>query len=280
VPPCRTSHAVPGAAGASSGAFKFASFNAVACLSATTCLAVADDAIATVQVSTGATEVTARPTPPKNGIDALSSIACAGTTSCYAVGFAGSEVSSTGLILHLSPAGAVLGRTKTAVRSDGPIACPTSTLCLVGADSSSATWIQLLRSGHLGTKHARPAHTYVEAVSCFSAKACFALVGDSSSGVTNELFPLNPKTGSIGRPARFKGFSGRGLICTSASRCLVVGNTGSGSTFRPAVVVVTSGKPAHAVNYPGTGLNAIACATSKLCYAVGLATSEAIVDRI
>ena len=269
-----------GAAKARPGSFKFTPFNAVVCPSTTRCLAVADDAAATVKVPDGATKVTGRPKPPKNGIVALSALACPTKTNCYAVGFEGSEASGTGLLVHLSSTGTVLGETKSTASGLGPIACPSSTLCLLGVHAPTGEWIELLRSGSLGKKHALPNDTYVAAISCYKAKVCFALVGDSSSGVTNELFTLNPKTGRIGKVVTFSGFSGSGLTCPSANRCLVVGNTGSGSSFRPAVDIVTNGKPAKPVNYPGTSLDGIACATPRLCYAVGVASSEAIVERI
>ncbi len=263
-----------------SGKLKDAFLNAVACPTKTTCLAVADDAVATVKVSSGASTVRSTPKRPKNGIDALMAIACPTKTSCYAVGFEGSPDAGTALLVHVSAAGAVLGLTTGTGSSFGPIVCPSSELCLMGAYGQKTASIELLSKGRPGAKHDLPAGTYIEAIGCYKATACYALVGHSATGDTNELFPVNPKTGAIGAAATFSAFSGSGLTCPTASECLVVGHTGSGSSYKPAVVVVTHGKPAHSVGYPGTNLNAIACATPKLCYAVGLGSAGAIVERV
>ncbi|HEV8064713.1 MAG TPA: hypothetical protein VGP46_07770, partial [Acidimicrobiales bacterium] len=82
--------------------------NAVGCApKATTCLMVADDAVATVNVSTGAMKVTAVPKRPTNGIVAVSAIACASATTCYAVGFEGTPSASQAIVLTLTSAGKV-----------------------------------------------------------------------------------------------------------------------------------------------------------------------------
>jgi hypothetical protein len=85
--------AVTGTARAWSGSLGQA-MNAVACPGTTTWLAVADDAVATVQVSTGAMKVTAKPQPPTGGIVAIGDLACASATTCYAAGFEGTEGAS------------------------------------------------------------------------------------------------------------------------------------------------------------------------------------------
>jgi hypothetical protein len=258
--------------------------NAVACpAAATSCLAVADDAVITVNVSTGAMKVTAKPKPPTGGIEALSSIACASKRNCYAVGFQGPHVASTAVLAHISGAGKLLSRTTGPGSGFSAIACPSSALCLISDFNSPQESIVLLNSGHLGTSHPFPASTYVQALSCYKGKLCYALGGNSSAtpAVTDELFPVNPATGAIGTMATIGGgFSGTSLACLSASRCLVAGFTGSGSTGKAAAVAVNSGTPGSPVSYAGSSFSGVACASATECYAVGQNTAGAIVDKV
>ena len=258
--------------------------NAVACPGTKSCLAVADDAVASVQVSTAAMKVTATPKRPANGIVALGAIACAGATTCYAVGFEGTEAASSATVVRLSSAGKLLGTTKNTGTGIAAIACPSSSLCLMGEHFTGKEAIQLLNNGKFGTSHAMPASTYVLAISCYKASLCYALGGNSTSSpaVTNELFPLNPKTGAIGSKATMSGFNGTGISCINASTCLVSGFTGSGATAKAAVVTVVKAKPGTPVSYPGSSLSfrSLACASTTACYAVGSSPSGAIVDKI
>ena len=190
--------------------------NAVACTGTTSCLAVADDAVASVAVSSGAMKVTATPKPPANGIVAMSAIACAGSTRCYAVGFEGSPDASTATLLRLSPAGKLLATKKNTGKGIGSIACPSATLCLMGENYSTGLVIQLLNNGSFGTSQPLPANTYIQALSCFKASLCYALGGNSTASpeVTDELFPLNPATGAVGTMATIGGgFHGTSLSC-------------------------------------------------------------------
>lgn len=256
---------------------------AVACrVKATTCLAVADDAVIAVTVAGGAMKITARPKPPTGGIVALGALACATAKSCYAVGFQGTPSASTAIVAHLSGAGKLLSKTKEPGTGIGAIACPSSTLCLLSDSAAGQTTIRLLTSGHLGTGHALPAHTYVQALSCYKASLCYALGGNASASpsVTDELFPLNPATGAVGSMATIAGLNGTSLSCISASICLVAGFTGSGATAKPGVVVVTGGKPGTPKNYPGSSLSSVACASASRCYAVGQDSAGAIVDKV
>lgn len=255
--------------------------NAVACPpAARKCLTVADDAVATVAVSTGAMKVTATPPPPSGGIVALGALACPKT--CYAAGFEGAPGSSSAVLLHLSAAGKILSTTTDTGTGISAIACPAASLCLMSDYAKPTESIQVVNSGHIGASHAFPADTYVQAIACHQASLCYALGGNTTSSpeLTDELFPLNPKTGAIGAMATISGdFSGEGLSCISTTTCLAAGFTDSPSEA-PAVVTVTSGtlgKPAH---YTGLDFTSAACATTSKCYAVGLGSSGAIVDKV
>jgi hypothetical protein len=149
-------------------------------------------------------------------------------------------------------------------------------------NKSTGVRIQLLSNGHIGTSHALPANTYVEDIACYAASLCYALGGDSNASPvsTDELFPINPTTGAVGKAITLKSFSGTGLTCISATGCLVVGFKGSGATAEPGVTVVSNGSPGPVTIYPGVSLDGIACATTTRCWAVGLGKSDAVVDKV
>lgn len=274
-------NATTGTAKAWSGGLANDALNAVACpAGATSCLTVADDAVAKLTYATGAMKVTATPKPPSGGIMALGAIACASGTTCYAVGFQGLPGASSAVIFHLSAAGKVVHKTAGTGKGIGTIACPTTTRCLISDNETSGLAIQLLNGGKLGKSNPLPTGTYVQRIACYKASLCYALGGNTTSTGTNELFPVNPTTGKPGSMITLAGFSGDGMTCISATKCLIVGFTGSGSTAKPAVLPVTSGRPGKPVGYPGVGLDSIACATTSLCYAVGLGSKSAIVDKV
>jgi hypothetical protein len=273
-------NAASGALKVWSGDLASDSMNAVACAGATSCLAVADDAVASVGVSSGTMKVTATPKKPASGIVALGAIACAGTAACYAVGFEGTEASSKATVAHLSPAGKLLATKQNSGTGIGAIACPSASLCLMGEHYTSGEVIQLLNNGTFGTSHTLPAGTYVQAISCYKASLCYAL-GGSGSSAPDEVFSLSPKTGTAGSAATINGFSGSGLTCINATTCLVSGLTGTGSAAKNAVVAVVKGKPGKPASYPGNfGLRDVACASASACYAVGASSSGAIVDKV
>jgi hypothetical protein len=278
-------NAATGAAKVWSGDVANAPMNAVACASKKSCVAVADDTVASVAVSSGAMKVTATPKPPASGIVALGAIACAGTKACYAVGFEGTEAASTATVVHLSPAGKLLATKKNSGKGIAAIACPSATLCLMGENYSTGLVIQLLNNGSFGTSHPMPANTYIQAISCFKASLCYALGGNGTASpeVTDELFPLNPATGAVGTMAKIGGgFHGTSLSCLSASTCLAAGFTEPGSTAKDAVVAVVNGKPGTPKNYPGSdfGFASVACASASRCYAVGSSSSGAVVVKV
>jgi hypothetical protein len=256
------------------------SMNAVACPGTTSCLAVADDAVASVAVSSGAMKVTATPKKPAVGIVALGTIACAGTTTCYAAGFEGNESASKAVVIRLSSAGKLLATEKGKGTGIAAIACPSVSLCLLGEHFTSGESILLLNNGAFGASHALPAGSYVQAMSCYKASLCYALGGNGSS-LPDELFPLNPKTGAIGSMATISGFNGAALSCLSASTCVVAGLTGTGSAAKAATVAVVNGKPGKPTTYPGSSLSfhGVACASTSVCYAVG-SSSGAIVEKV
>jgi len=251
--------------------------NAVACPIKTKCLAVADDAVASVTVRTGAMKVTATPPKPASGIVALDSIACAGSKSCYAVGFQGTPGATQAVLVHTSAAGALLTDTVEPGTGMGAIACPSATLCLASDYDAGVTSIDVFESGTLEHSNPMPANTYVQSLRC-KGSSCYALAGNSSTSQTDEVFPVNATTGVPGAAVPLGSFDGTGLTCISAKSCLVVGFSNSGASAVYGVVTVDDGAASSPVTLSGTSFSAIACATTTLCYAVGSGPSGAIVD--
>jgi hypothetical protein len=259
--------------------------NAVSCPPrAKKCLFVADDAVGTLVIATGALKVTATPPPPSGGIVALNALSCPKT--CYATGFEGSEASSSAVLLHLSAAGKILSTTTDTGTGSSAIACPTATLCFMSDYANPTESLQVVKGGKIGASHAFPAHTYVEGMSCFGSSVCYALGGNNTGSpeLTDEMFPINPKTGVIGSVVTIGGdFSAStlsgGVDCVSATVCLVAGFTNVGSE-QGALATVTSGAAGTPVNYPGEYLDAAACATASECYAVGGTSAGAVVDAV
>jgi hypothetical protein len=275
--------AATGTATAWSGGLDNESLNAVACAAkATTCLAVANDGVATVNVATGAMTLTATPKPPKNGIMAMGAIACASAKICYAVGFQGPFSNSNAIIMRLSGTGKLVKKTINTGTGSAAIWCPTTTRCLLSDYKAPVQSIQVLTNGAVTSSTPLPAGTSLQAIRCYKADLCYALAGNTGSSPeeTDQLFPLNPTTGVAGSVITIPDFSGDSLTCISATTCLVVGFTNPGTSAKPAVVAVTSGTLGTPANYPGDSLSSIACATASRCYAVGLGKTSAIVDKV
>jgi hypothetical protein len=272
-----------GAVARGAGSLLDDALNAVTCPTSASCLAVADEAVVAVSPATGAAKVVAAPQKPAQGIDALGDIACAGTSACYAVGFQGTEADSHALVVELSATGRIEKTTLDTGTGSAAIACPTPTQCLVADDISRQLVVQVFKDGVSVASHALPAHTYVESMSCFGASVCSILGGNSQSSpsLTDELLSVDPVTGAVGAPVSIGGhFSGASLTCISASSCLVAGYVGTGDNASAALVVVNHGKPDGPAHYPGRNLDGVACASPTACFAVGLGSTDAIVDRV
>jgi hypothetical protein len=246
---------------------------AVACPAKARCIAVSDDGVETVAAANAAMKLTGKVKEPSNGIVAMGAIACAGSAACYAVGFEGTEAASTGLLVKISPAGKILSAVKTGGTGIAAIACPSAGACLLAEHTKTSELAIPLTSGRLGAARKFPAGTYVQAIGCYAAKLCYALAGKANAkglSRTDELFPLNPKTAAIGKPISLGSFNGDGLACDSATQCLVVGFSGVGAAALTSVVAVTKGKVQVIRKYPSDlPFDADACATARLCYAVG-----------
>jgi hypothetical protein len=245
----------------------------VACAVTTQCVAISGDVTVAVTAATGAARIVATFHAPTNEIVALGSIECPSASSCYAVGFEGTEVHSKAMLVHVSAGGASLGTTLEASSTGfGSIACTSTTSCLLAAaDGAGVEKIQLLTNGHLGAARALPAKTYVQDLACFEAKSCVALAGKVGNNRPDEILTINPATGALESSHTIAGtFSGNELACPSTTECIV---TGFKAPEKPEIDIVTKGVPAAPRAIGGVGVGGIGCTTKGVCFAVGQATN-------
>lgn len=255
----------------------------VACATSTKCVAVSDETSASVNPATGAVKVAGTVKPPKNGIVAVDDIACPTKQSCYGVGFIGTELKSKAIVVHYSASGAVEGKAESSSTGYGTIFCPSSKLCFVAAanGANKSEWIRQLHGDKVGAKHTVPKGVYVQSAACYKTKVCYLLAGRTSGFRTDLLYPVNPKTGAIGKVITVGGdFTGDGIACASAKVCIAVGLTGTGQSAQPASVEITKAKAAAPVHYSGGAFSAVACTPAGDCFGVGSGPSGAYADRV
>jgi hypothetical protein len=258
----------------------------VACTTRTTCVGTATGTIVRITAATGKLKASGKVPQPRSGNAAVRTLACPSSSTCYAVGFKGTEQSTSALIVHLSGSGAVLGTITDKVSTNvATITCSTKTICLMGAaHSGGAEDIQVLKNGKPGSEHRLPLNKFIEALACHGTGICYALMG--SLGTThkaNVLLSLSPKTGAPGKSVQLpSSFHGGSLACASSSRCVVTGSEVTGSSQKEGAIVVTRGTPGKFKRLSGVP-ESVACSSSTLCVAVGTATGHTVggvVDRI
>lgn len=265
----------------------------VACPTASKCLATTDSGTV-VSISTSDADLTKTATvpAPKGWTIWLTHIACASSTSCYAVGYEyrSSPRSEQGVVVHLSGKGDLLGTVaEKSVNELSAIACPTTTRCIVVADrATGADELQLVNKGVPGSEHAFPAGFGVAALTCYGDTACFALAS-KSLGPGGYIPPspwladVDPSTGAPGKKITIAGkFYGTDLACASASVCVATGTAKAGSSYEVAAVIYKKGKISGTDKLAGNsdGATEVACATSSVCIAVNAYGPPTSIDRI
>jgi hypothetical protein len=267
----------------------------VACPGKTTCLAEAiggnegDIAeIVAISTKTGAQKVTAK--LPTTAQYYLNYLTCPSSAYCYALGFTapnGVQLPTWALLMKVSPTGAILSKSvDKSYYSYGPIACESSSFCLVGLETKKFGFqVMPLVNGKFGKEQALPSSFWPSSIECYSDKLCYA-AGDTTGGTsaTPELVPLNPKTGAPGKLLKLPITAGGtltasaplGLACYSGSQCVVVSDilkgTSSNSYTEAVYVVINRGKAGEVVvasTEHNSAFYAVSCASAKECYAVG-----------
>ncbi len=273
--------------------------SAVACPSATTCLAVGSGpsqgavAVASVTGSVATWGALEPSSGDAGNFFAWSAIACPSATTCLAVG--ADDANAVITVATLS-AGTWSWTPTTELPNDASgagslaaIACPSATTCLaVGADGNSVG-IATVATATAGGWTWSPETTLLadssgqgglSAIACPSATTCVAVGSDGSLGVaagatgTGATWTWGPES-AIELGAASAGLGGlNGVACASAATCVAVGSDNSDA-------VVTSGtrgatgwtwEPEQIVTPDASGggeLSAVACPSSAVCVAVG-----------
>ncbi len=277
---------VAGTAVPTSGA---TNWNAVACTSATSCIAVGTGNGSTtnqgvVEPFNGTTYGTVQTVA---STVQLEGVACPTSTDCIAVGYSynGSTVNGAVVPIVNGTAGAtqVLSGTYSALYG---ISCPSATLCVAsGVVNSYAGVVPLTVSTSTssmtitaGTPVGNTGQINFRAISCPSTTVCDAAGGTNSSTAVGTFVPMTVSGGSspavtFGTLQNVSGTSALfGIACPTTTECLVTGTSGQ-------LAVVTNGTPGALQTVAGNGYgDTIACFSTSMCVAGNGSTVQLIVN--
>ncbi len=250
------------------------STNAIACPSATVCLAGASDdaadqaAIVKINGTTGAASISGTDNAAESPV---SGIACPTATKCVAVAGVGDS----------APVNGTTGTMGTNIYDSAhPViyysaACPTASSCLAGGTSVTGdptfytTLTPMTVGGAPGTTTFGAANSgEVDGLACVSTTRCYGAVavGDGTgevmvidNGVVSKTFPTT--------------FDGQAITCDGAASCLMVGYVGQ--KIYSAPLNPTTGKPGgKSVIKDMNSVSGATCATATTCFAVGYRRSS------
>jgi RHS repeat-associated protein len=262
--------------------------NAVACPSATTCVAVGqDDAMSdfafypvVVPITNG---IPGAPQAIAGTYGNLNAVACPSATTCEAVGsMRGTDGVSRAMVVPITdgtPGAAQVvpgvGGVITWLRA---VACSSATTCEAVGDfypsqGGKELVVVPITNGTPGTAQVVPGvggvFASLDAVACSSATTCVAVGGTSNFPQSwNVVVPIT--NGTPGTAQLVPGFNGLGgVACPSATTCEAVGSVDG--LNGGVVVPITNGTPGSPQLVPGTFgiLNAVACPSATTCVAVG-----------
>jgi len=250
---------------------------AVACSSATSCLAVGNaypgnNGPGVVVPITNGLPDTPQTVPGTTG---LSGVACSDTSTCLAVGGVPNASSNAGGAL-VPIVNGTIGNVQTVSGTTGldAVACPDMSNCeaagLVFQSGGNTIGVTVpITNGSPGSAQTVPGSSVLYAVGCASASNCEAAGLNSAQGVVVQI--VNGTPGTAQTMPTYQLF---GVACPSASTCLVVG-WASPPSANGVVIPVTNGapgkvQPVQPVSAGGEGvLNSIACPSTSSCIAVG-----------
>lgn len=120
-------------------------------------------------------KVTGKVKEPASGIVALGAIACAGSGACYAVGFEGTEVASSALLVKASAAGKILSTVKAIGTGVGAIACPSASTCLLVEHTKTVASVVTVTKGKAGAIKRYSSDLPFDTDACATANLCYAV---------------------------------------------------------------------------------------------------------
>jgi hypothetical protein len=201
-------------------------------------------------------------TPVFVPVEELYSIACTpGTTACVAVG--GGGLYTYGLVVPLTGGDPHDSQSVATLHEFWGVACPTPETCVaVGQTRTGAGGFVTITSGVVGTAHLIT-RLPLETVACTTATTCWA------GADTGEVVPITAT--ALGTPITVAGVSWfSSSTCPTATQCYLVGIR---STSGDVVVPVTAGTVGTAqvviTTTTGARLYGIACLGADTCLSVG-----------
>jgi hypothetical protein len=268
---------------------------AVACTSASTCVAVGDGAAGPDMLLTSNVGASWTTGAPPAGVSALYGVACTSASDCVAVGDSG------------NPDSAVAPVAKAATTTDGGstwttyslpagiaqlagVTCPSATQCFAVGETTAAG-LAIVESGDGGSTWAvesPPAvsgaiESTMTSIACWSTSVCYA-TGLSLGGVGEAgILDVTTNGGANWTADSLPALVGPllDIACTSATACVAVGE-GEGSPFGNGIVVGTSDGGASWVDQPVPNglepvveLDAVSCPSTSVCFAGGENAGEA-----
>jgi hypothetical protein len=264
---------------------------AVACSSATQCLAVGQNAVGVavavpLNPETGAVS-SGQSVQSLTGIGSLDGVVCPSATQCLGVGTEGGQ----GVAVPLNPGtGAVSSgqsvQSIVGLATLAGVACSSATQCVgVGEAASHAAGGSVVLNPTTGavsigqSVQSISSDAVLLGVACPSANQCLA-VGWGADGPSVAV-PVDPTTGAISSGQSEQIISSArvamgSVACSSMSQCIAVGNDGNDPSLGSAVPLdpstgaVSSTESDQSV--PGAGnLEAAVCPSSTECIAAGSA---------
>lgn len=265
---------------------------AVACTSASSCVAVgqsSESTLAEVRTASG-WRITPTPNPAGARGEGLAGIACPASAACVAVGVAlnaspfANSVKSVGSIterwngsrwhLQATPTAHTKGAFLNAVSCSSPSAC--TAVGAVNHRPVAERW-----NGKTWTKQTVPAPKAPQAglfgVSCPSAAHCMAVGGIASNSSPQGLGSLaeqwNGTTWQIRATPKSQGsgHSFNAIACANPSACMAVGNTNTGLLAERWNGKAWTLQPPRQPAGNGNFFSGVSCPSRSTCTAVGLA---------
>ncbi len=250
------------------------SLAAVACPTATTCLAVGSGPGPNGNTGIVVPIINGVPGTPQTvpGTFGLTGVACSGPTTCVAVGTVGIGRSQMPVVVPI--VSGVVGTVQVISLARGRlsgVACSSATSCVAVGGASFQGVVLPIIGGVAGTVQLIPNdESGLSGVGCYGPTACIA-VGSTS------VFPQPPvgvevliTNGTGGAAQTVPGTTSLTAIACRVSVCEATGVLTSG---QPGVVPFVDGVPGtpQAASASISGLAGIACPTGTLCEAVGTA---------
>jgi hypothetical protein len=274
-----------------------ATFNGIACASASQCIGVGT--VVSSPDSGAASALDPVSGDLSNGQSVqligstgfLNAVSCPSSSDCLAVGENPTE--TDGIAVPLDPDTATVPSGQSAQTISGIVmtglACASSTQCLAVGHNAGGTGLAValnpatgaILGGQSVQTIAGTGGVGLEGVACPSATLCVA-VGENSGRSAGAAVPLNPATGAVLAGQGVQSITTKGVLiavaCPTATQCLAVGFGASEPSVAvpidPNTGALSSGQSDQSISTRAQQLTGVSCPSSSLCLAVGNDTGD------